>query len=572
MINIPRYLLYVLICCAVGAPNAYAATVASVDRVTVHEGETFELSIVTDDGEPETSALQRDFDVLARSKSSQVNIVNGRMTKHNEWTLTLMPKRVGALEIPALRVGKDSTAPMRVQVISGASRANSLNGEIFLDVEVKPQTVFVQQQAIYTIRLWRAVEITDGGLSEPQADKLNIQRLGDDIKYSALRGNIRYQVIERRYAIFPQISGDMSIAAIELNGKVVEQRNSGMWRNDPFGAFFSQPLVRAVRVRSGELYLHVAPVPKDIGAATWLPATRLALSETWSPQPPVFRVGEPVTRTLTLYAMGQQAAQLPELTLDLPNAKLYPDQARLENTNDSAGINGMREQKIAIVATQEGQLELPAVQTAWWDTTLGKLQYATLPARTVTVGPGATSTYNSNSLPMPSDNNSVTRVFAPGEEAATGWRNVAFGLAALWLATVIVWLVSTQRGRIASGVQGVREAQRSRPSRLRSEVLKCAQSNDAAATRDALLRWAGAQWRHAPRTLPALAARVDNTRFTAALGALESSLYAPQAPAWDGNTFNAVFDTLSVHSDEPQVPEALPLPLLYPPDSKSGNS
>ncbi|MDH4276165.1 MAG: BatD family protein, partial [Gammaproteobacteria bacterium] len=532
MNRLSRVLLLASLCWTLPIASASASAVATIDRVTVHEGETLELSILTDDGDPDASPLQRDFDVLSRAKSSQVNIINGKMTRRNEWILTLMPKHAGTLEIPALRVGKHSTAPMRVHVAAGSTHSTAPNGEIFLDIDIKPQTLYVQQQAIYTIRLWRAVELTDGSLSEPQADKLNVQRLGDDVKYIASRGNTRYQVVERRYAVFPQISGDVSIAPIELTGKVVEQRNSGMWRNDPFGAFFSQPLVRAVHVRSNETKLHVIPIPKDIGASSWLPATRLTLSEAWSPQPPVFRVGEPVTRTVTIFAMGQQAAQLPELTLEIPDAKLYPDQARLENTNDNAGINGMREQKIAIVATQEGPLELPAIQVAWWDTTLNKLQYATLPARTMTVAPGATSTYAAPATPA-NIANGVTHVFSPGEVAATGWRNAAFGLAALWLATIILWLVSAQRGRFAQRVQEVRDARLSQPRRLRAEVLKIAQSNNAAATRDALLNWAAAQWKHAPRTLPALAARVNDPQFTATLSALENSLYAAQPQTWN---------------------------------------
>ena len=64
-------------------PNLiWAKTAAQIDRATIEEGETFQLTIQTDGDEPDLSKLNQDFDVLGTSRSSKVSIINGAVDRN----------------------------------------------------------------------------------------------------------------------------------------------------------------------------------------------------------------------------------------------------------------------------------------------------------------------------------------------------------------------------------------------------------------------------------------------------------------------------------------------------------
>ena len=56
--------------------------------------------------------------------------------------------------------------------------------------------------------------------------------------------------------------------------------------------------------------VEVMPLPKK-NKGWWLPSKNLKISEKWQPEPPVFKVGEPVTRTLTIIAVSYTHLTLP---------------------------------------------------------------------------------------------------------------------------------------------------------------------------------------------------------------------------------------------------------------------
>ena len=69
---------------------AFAAFQASVDRNPVAEGESLTLTLKSDenlDGDPDLSELQQDFDVLGKSSGSNMQIINGRVSRSVQWQI-----------------------------------------------------------------------------------------------------------------------------------------------------------------------------------------------------------------------------------------------------------------------------------------------------------------------------------------------------------------------------------------------------------------------------------------------------------------------------------------------------
>ena len=100
-----------------------------------------------------------------------------------------------------------------------------------------------------------------------------------------------------------------------------------------------------------------------------------------------FRGFKSSTRSLRTL-QGLLGSQLPALpTINLNNAKLYPDQPKIEKGDGKSQWTGIRSESLAIIPTRAGEFVLPEVRIAWWNTDSNKAEYAILPERKFTVAP-----------------------------------------------------------------------------------------------------------------------------------------------------------------------------------------
>ncbi len=401
------YLIFFLLTLWVG--QAQAALTARLDRDQITEGETVRLLVEAEgqvSGSPDTTPLQADFEVLGINSGSRVNIINGRMDASTSWTITLSPKRSGKLTVPALELEGEQTQPLTLQVSETPVASGPASGSsIFIETEVDRSDPYVQGMLRYTVRLFYEVKLAEGSLSEPQLDNALVRRLGKDREYSAERNGRRYRVIERRYAIFPQTSGELELPAPVLDARVPDQtakRRSpfqGLFGRDPFDdPFFGGSRLgdvftstRPVRVRGESRLLQVRPRPNQTAGHEWLPAETVVLSESWQPQAGELRVGDPITRSITLRAQGVTGEQLPELDPgQVAGFKVYPDRAQVNTQDLQQTVQGEMSRNVAFVPIRPGRFTLPAVRLHWWDTRTDQERLVELPERSVEVLPALT--------------------------------------------------------------------------------------------------------------------------------------------------------------------------------------
>ena len=243
-------MMTIVLLCGPGMLPASAALQASVDRNPVAEDESFTLTLESDEdinGAPDLSALQQDFDVEGQGKNVSLMIVNGATTRKTQWRIGLMAKRSGQLRIPPISVGGQRSQPLTVTVIA-ASQTQSAQpggGALFLEVSAEPHSAYVQQQVIYTVRLYHALSLAGGAtLSEPTlpGGDAVVEKLGKDKEYQALRNGMRYDVIERRYAVYPQKSGDVDIAPL-IFAQLIHMIKSDKGAFKPLLLWESQPRI-----------------------------------------------------------------------------------------------------------------------------------------------------------------------------------------------------------------------------------------------------------------------------------------------------------------------------------------
>lgn len=552
---------------------------ASLDRQVISETETVELTLAFEgqsSSRPDTSPLESDFDILASSGSNQLTITNGRTSARTLWTLVLSPKRQGELEIPPLEIDGQLSQRLTLKVDPASAVAVDEQADVFIESELLTESPYVQAQLLLKVKLFHAVDISQGTLSEPTAAQTLVQRLGKDRQFISYRGERRYQVFERLYALFPQASGELEIAAPVFDGQVPDHnrqrsRSGRIFGNDPFGNLF--PTTRQVRVRGKPLTVEVRPQPAAARGDYWLPAAAVELTESWSQEDDSLRVGDPLTRSLSLKAVGLTAAQLPDLaTKAPPGVSSYPDKAELINdTEDQRGVVGTRLQKVAYIPTQPGLLELPEVVVEWWDTENDRLQRHTLPARRLQVMPSA-STQAVTSTP-PAAAPTVIAVPPPpaiASEVSPVWTGhlawpVATVLFALtWLITLLLWLRarSRLRGKAVETVQSPVEANH---SAARSRLKQACRQNDPVAARTALIEWADARWPGLePRGLEVVAGMFDGEGTRTLILQLDRHLYRGEADPWEGSALWSAVKKGAARDAAGEQPKAGPLPPLYP--------
>jgi hypothetical protein len=482
------------VCLAVVPAWTWAATIkVEVDRNPVQVDESFQVVFTVDgsaDGDPDFTPLEKDFEILGRSQSTSMQIINLNISRHTIWTLSLMPKTTGSLVIPAISFGSDKSPVTWVTVVSAPlAQPGKANGDLFLEVAAKPDETYVQAQVFYTVRLFRAVNVLNASLTEPKTSGADavVTKLGDDKSYETRRGGRRYVVTERRYAIFPQESGQMVIQPVVFEGRYVDGFNS----------------LRSKRLRSDALALDIKPVPAA-ASKSWLPANKVTLSEQWPDDPPKFTVGEPVTRTLVLSADGLTAAQLPKLAGDdVAGFKTYAEQPKLEDKPTHGGMVGTRRESAAFVATKPGTYTLPAISVHWWNINSNQAETATIPARTIRVLPAAGEGAASPAAPAPATADHTASATPAAAAAATpssgqgagAWPWIAGITTIGWLVTLLVWW----RSHRPEGPQQP-AAQPPAPSASLKQLERAVRAGDAPAAKAALLTWAKQQWPDNPPT------------------------------------------------------------------------
>lgn len=573
---------------------------AHFDRRQVHEGDTVTLTIEKDGtgpaGSPDLSSLNQDFDVLGTSSGTQIRIVNGVRSDTTSWQVTLAPKRAGVLSIPAITMGSDSTAPLTLTVSAAPRGAMGGPGDdVFVELDVgeagqaETEGVLVQQQVPLTVRLYSARPLLGGDLSEPRVDDAVLSKLGEDRQYRTQRQGRDYQVVERRYSLSPEKSGDLRIPPVVFKGTVraAQAPSQNQRRRIPGGAFDDPGLDRffqdpdldrffgnafggrdpfgmfergdPVRAQSKGMDLKVRARPDGVAGSHWLPAQDLIITDSWTADPPQMRVGEPVTRTLTLTAKGLAGAQVPEVGLPaLDGIRVYPEKAEAETRTDGETVFGVSRQTFTLIPSRAGSLAIPEVKVTWWDTAAQQERVATLPAWNLQAeaAPAGPIPQNATVSAQPESPAAPTTgvAEAPGQYAAASSDATPSYLRPKFLAGAVLVLLGLlgavflwQRRRGSVRTTAMAQPDPSRASKVsgsprqavelagvRRAVRDACEANDPQAAAKTLLNWAEAVWPEAPpRSLGALAVRITPAALEP-LKALEVRLYARGGDTWDG--------------------------------------
>jgi hypothetical protein len=457
--------------------------------------ETFTLKVIVDteiDLEPDASGLEGDFYVGSRSQLSNTTIINGKISRSRTWTYALMAKRPGNLVIPSIIVGNEKSQPINILI---APQSESVLGEadVFVSAEVDDSEGFVQAQNLFRIKIYRMVQTRQPRLYEPEIKGIDtlVEIVGDDRNYESVINGKTYEVTERVYALFPQESGVLSIAPIRFEARILKDGSITGRRT----------------YQSSELTINIIPIPAPPNAypdANWLPAKSVKLTEEWSRDMQNLRSGEPITRKLTITAIGQLSTQLPSIDYSNDRLKIYPDKPKFLDDMNADGMIASRIDQYAMISVNAGDIQLSGVDVPWWDTVEKKWKVATLPTRVINIKPSIDDLVEEKieagppvniEQPLPEINDNL-------------WKNISGILGALWILTIFFWFYSKPVKK-----RTVKKTYEPLYKKLELQLRKAknaALANEKEKFKQAFVDWARLQWPdNIPLSLGEVADRVD---------------------------------------------------------------
>ena len=521
---------------------------ASVDKNPVMVNESFILSVVAN-GEVnrdafDSSFLMKDFVVGRTSISSQTKMINFDTTRTTTWSTVLIPRNKGRFTIPAFNIDGSITKPLEVLVIPATASSASSGRDLFITTNVDVEEAYLQQQIRYTVKLHLGKDLQRGSLSSPTLENADIRQIGKDKEYNEVVEGRRYRIIERSFAIIPQQSGSFIIEGPLFEGEVIDNSRQS------FGFFNRSKAVNRVGPSQS---ISVLPIPSNYDQH-WLPSVFVQVDDEWQGNTRAFIAGEPITRTITLTAIGVVEEQLPEIVSIYPDSvKTYPDQAETTTVEKDNTLIAQRKESIAIIPSQAGQLLIPQVRIPWFNTMTQKTEFAVLAEKTLQILPATTQPTSSiptspliqEASESESQKLTPTELNNPSMAMSQYWIWLTATLLVLWLLTLVFWyrhvnaLKATTRHVSQSPNKNIQNKQS-----IWKNLEKALDSNSPVDTLKYLALWLADSIQDKEATLAESLKCIDNQALNEAVNTLLASRYSKNQSEWQSTALHQILRKL----------------------------
>lgn len=406
-----------------GAASAQAQTAtASLDRDRIALGETVTLSVEVSDANaamPDWSPLASQFVLTGHSSRRRHVVQAGAVVEQATYAVTLQPRNAGVLEVPAIRVAGDVTAPLRLRVMPARDPGAAHEAQVFIEIEAAHGPVYVQQDLGYVLKLHFALPLYSGQIDVPEPPGTRWQRAGSDLEYQRDVDGQRFSVLERRYVFTPERSGRIDIPAPVFSGRSV-----GM---------YSSTGPRQLRAEGEAVEFDVQAIP-DGAARPWRPLHDLQLAYLETPSSSI-RVGEPFDIVIEAVVDGSHQIALDALEIPaIPGVQIFPEPTQGQQRFEQGRPQVHLTRRFTLVPTEAGELRIPGLALSWWNVTTGSNASARLQDLAFDVWPAArvVSLAEVDEMGL-----SHSRNVGP---QTLPWIVAAVVLGSLWLATVALLL------------------------------------------------------------------------------------------------------------------------------------
>lgn len=179
--------------------------------------------------------------------SAQTRIINGDVSVNKGYTYVLQPTATGKFTIGASSVeykGKVySSHPIKVEVAdaprSSGSQSPDLEKLVFVELSTDKTEAYLYEQVVLSFKFYfqKGLPVADIDYAAPAVKNFMEEKLGDQRQYEEIRDGIIYNVLELRMALFPMVSGELTISPAKLKCNLIVQHRRER-RDAPSDNFF----------------------------------------------------------------------------------------------------------------------------------------------------------------------------------------------------------------------------------------------------------------------------------------------------------------------------------------------
>ena len=419
----------------------HADLTSTVERTIVSELDLIILTVraTNEDfaAEIDFSPLKKDFEIINQSsrENRSISIVNGQTTNvsYKDHILTLRPRAVGEIIVPSLRGADKATRPIRIKVEKNTnSQIQRMRELVFFETSVNKNSVFVQEQILYSVRLFYSESIRGDFPQPPLLENTVVENVEEEKRYESIINGKRYYVLEKKYALFPQSSGALLIPKESFVGTY------------GLGGVFSGR--KRISASSEQHEISVRQIPSSFSGKHWIPAEELKIEDFWEEEEKELIEGEPINRKIEMSVKGIDEAMLPDINQGrVDGFKVYADPPINNRIVDSKGLSVVSTNIIAMIPTRSGSITIPKIEIPWWNVLTNKQEISFIPEKVFQVSP-------KESVPTKNIPEEIAGSPSPLELKETSedgissyWYWVTLTLFGAWVLTFLKLLASNKR-------------------------------------------------------------------------------------------------------------------------------
>ncbi|MDP6570410.1 MAG: BatD family protein [Candidatus Marinimicrobia bacterium] len=378
----------------------------SVDRRKINEGESINLTVTAQNvkGDPQVNLpTMEGLKVVSgpnQSSSTNVQFLNGRMTKTSTVTLTyiLIPTRTGKVTIPAMTIktGKQnfSSQPITITVGKRGSKISGASPKYFIEAEVDTENPYRGEQVTLTYTVYTKVDITSFEEELPKFKGLWTEELyapkNLSLREVQKHGVRYYAATVRKLALFPTSSGELPIEPMTAVIGIREKQNR--WNDF---SLFGPPSTKHT-VSTNAITLKVKPVPdrksgkESAAVGQWNIQSYLSSKKVKQNEAVTYRIS--LKGTGNILAVDISDLQFPN-ELEVFEPKIQTTESPLRDK-----IGGEKTFEWVLIPRFAGDIALPKVQFDYFDPELNKWQTKATPGYRLQVTPNEKSLISSKGL------------------------------------------------------------------------------------------------------------------------------------------------------------------------------
>jgi len=323
------------------------------------------------------------FDVLSRSQSTSISIVNGKSTHQFDWFYTIMPKEAGEFTLKAKvkyngKIYESNELTVTVSEIPDSG--DKPEGDLFIRTSLSKDEIYLGEKVVLTYELYTRYSIEDVGFMDYTAIDGAVAKempVGQQRGEYVYLGGIRYaKYVIKQLIIDPIKTGSVTIPAFNVQVNVITDGFGG------FGGFFSSTRPMYIRTQAKELTVTPLPLegrPKDFSGVVG----ELQLEGSYTREEVEF--GD----SLSLLVKASGSCNLDGLkrifTGNVPGFAVYETQKNAAESVKDGQYYAEKEFEVIMVPQKTGTIEVAPVAIAYFNPVTGKYERAEIPGTTIEI-------------------------------------------------------------------------------------------------------------------------------------------------------------------------------------------